>query len=364
MTLAAIAIATVAALVGLLELAWVLIRPRYRLPTPADEIRFAPTWDGWDLALYRYRPERPVERREPVVLCHGMLSNRFNVDLDEEVSLARYLRDRGFDAWVMELRGHGGSRRSGSRAGSNGRRGIQPFDWTIDHYVQIDLPAVLEHVRRASGSDRVHWFGHSMGGMLLYGHCAVRGSTRVIRSAVLSDAPASFATRKRRMRLCRAYGRVFASVPPALVLPFLGPAAWAIPGILGPRYGIGERGLVLSLLANAIIPWGSSLVLLHLCDILESGRFRSADGSIDYEKGVEGIDFPLMILSSARKLMGEPPVRYGFERSTVPEKRYVRLSRANGYSIDYTHSNLLVSKSSPSEVFPEIAGWFAAHSSA
>ena len=364
MTTLGIAVVIIVALAGVFVLAWVLIRSRYRLPTPADEAHFAPTSDGWDLALYRYRPGRPVEGREPVVLCHGMLSNRFNVDLDERVSLARYLRDRGFDTWVMELRGHGGSRRSRSPAGAGGAPRHQPFDWTVDEYVQRDVPAVLEYVRGATGATKVHWFGHSMGGMLLYGHCAVAGAGDGIRSAVLSDAPASFATLRTRAWMGRVYGKLFPVVPPALVLPFLGPAAWLIPEILGPRYGIGDRRLILSLLANAIIPWGSSRVLLHLCDMLESGRFRSADCSIDYERGVGLIDFPLLILSSARKMMGERPVRFGFEQTSAPDKRYIRFNRANGYSTDYTHSNLLVAKSSPAEVFPEVADWFTAHSSA
>jgi len=38
---------------GLLILTWVLIRPRYRLSTPADELHHAATPDGWGLALYR-----------------------------------------------------------------------------------------------------------------------------------------------------------------------------------------------------------------------------------------------------------------------------------------------------------------------
>ena len=118
------------------------------------------------------------------------------------------------------------------------------------------------------------------------------------------------------------------------------------------------------LLANAIIPWGSSRVLLQFCDILESGRFLAADGSIDYESGAGRVDFPLLVLSSTRKLMDERMVRDGYDRSPAGAKKYVRLARENGYAIDYTHSNLLLARSSPEEVFPEIADWFEAHSSA
>ena len=85
-------VTALAAIAAISWLTWSMIRTRYVLATPADETQFAATGDGWELALYRYRPPAIVAAREPVVLCHGMLSNRFNVDLDEEVSLARYLR--------------------------------------------------------------------------------------------------------------------------------------------------------------------------------------------------------------------------------------------------------------------------------
>lgn len=290
-----------------------------------------------------------------MILCHGLLSNRFNVDLDEEASLARYLRSRGMDVWVMELRGHGGSRRAGPSRG---------FDWSIDDYIQRDLPAVIATVRRATGAARVHWFGHSLGGMLLYGACILPGIASQIRSAVVCDSPAVFAPLRRRMRIARAYARLVPVVPPALVLPFLGPAAWLAPWVLRRRHGVSGRRLALALLSNAIVPWGSSRVLLHLCRILESGRFTSLDGALDYERGPERIGFPLRVLSAARKLMDERAIHGGFERAASREKDYLRLSVQDGCAEDYTHSSILVSPSSPRDVYPRVAEWFLRHAQA
>ena len=352
-----ISIAGVLVLALLLTAAsWSLIRRRYLLETPADERHRARTSDGWDLALYRYRPEVLAPGREPIILCHGMLSNRFNVDLDERGSLARYLKKEGFDAWVMELRGHGGSRRLASR--TNGA-----YDWNVDDYIVRDLQAVIDKVREITGSRQVHWFGHSMGGMVLYGACALDGTVEAIRSAVLSDAPSSFRPLRRNVTVGRIYGRLFSAVPPTLVLRFLGPAAWLFPALMRRRYGIGERRLVTTLLANAIEPWGSSQVLLHMCDMLGSGRFLSADGRVDYEQGASRISFPLLVLSSPRKIMKEEAVLAGLDAAPSKEKKYVRFSRSNGYTTDYTHSNLLLSYGSREEVFPEIAAWFRRHSS-
>lgn len=334
---------------------WSLLRRHYLLPTPADERHLAPTEDGWLLALYRYRPLGEAPAAEPVILCHGLLSNRFNVDLSEEASLARHLRDAGFDTWVMELRGHGGSRRS---------RPGRAFDWSLDEYVQQDLPAVIRYVRDATGADRVHWFGHSMGGMLLYGACALPGVSERIRSAVVCDAPAAFAPLRRRVPFARAYARFFPAVPPALVLPFLGPAAWVAPWLLRRRHGVHDRRLALSLLANAIIPWGSSRALEHIVRILEAGRFRSFDGGIDYEAGPARIRFPLLVLSAARKLMDERAITAGYELAASTDKACVRLTRASGCAEDYTHASILVSPNARRDVYPRVAAWFRDHAAA
>lgn len=352
---------SLAACAALPPVIWPLVRRRYRLPTPADERLVASTKDGWELALYRYRPASPVPGREPALLCHGMLSNRYNVDLGEQSSLARHLRDCGIDTWVMELRGHGGSR----RARRNGApSGLRPFDWNLDDYIVTDLPAAFDRVMAETGASRVHWFGHSMGGMLLYAACALPGFAGRVRSASVSDAPATFEPLRARAPAGRLYARLFPAVPPALLLPYLGLATWVRPRLLEGRYGLQGRRQAMEVLANAIIPWGSSRALLHFVRILESGRFRSFDGRLDYEAGASAIDFPLLVMSAPRKMMPEAAVRAGFDRAATREKAYLSLSRASGMAIDYSHANLLIARSAVDDVYPRIARWMLDHSSA
>ncbi len=340
-----------------MPIAWRVLRRRYRLTTPCDERHEAITPDGWSLPLYRYRPTAPIPRREPVLLCHGMLSNRFNVDLDDRTSLARFLCAGGLDAWVMELRGHGESRRLAEGGGGG-------FDWDFDDYVQRDLVTAIRTVRERTGADRVHWFGHSMGGLILYAACALPEVPGSIRSAAVSDAPASFRPLVRPVGPARLWGRLVPVVPAALLLPYLGAAAWVVPGIMKKAWGIEGRGRSMALLANAIIPWGSSRVLLQFCDMLHTGRFVSGDGAVDYEQGAARADFPLLVFSSARKRMKEEAIRAGLRGAPGSERRYVKFDRASGYGADYTHSSLLLSSSSPAEVFPVIRDWFLERSTA
>ncbi len=344
----------------LATLAWIvlgiILRRWHRLETTADETHTARTDDGWDLALHRYRPAPggPPPAREPVIVCHGLLSNRFNVDLDERHSVARHLRAGGFDVWVMELRGHGRSVRA-----RTGR--LWPFDWTIDDYVRHDLPAVIEYVCRETGADSVHWVGHSLGGMILYAACAL-GLTGRIRSAVMTDVPADMSLIRSRKLAGVLYGKIVPIIPPFLFIPFVLVLGWISPRLLLPKYGIRSRRTMLRIVANGIVDVGSSRVALHLARILRRGRFVSWDGAVDYEAGLDRIHFPIMQLAAARRRSPEQTVRALIERAPVTHKAYVRLGRSEGFSEDYNHFTVLRGERAPEEVFPIIDDFLRRHS--
>lgn len=334
-------------------LSGLLLRRLCRLPTPADETHFASTADGWRLALHRYLPAARAAgggRREPVILCPGLLSNRFVVDLDEEHSLARFLRRRGFDVWVMELRGHGRSRRSGTG-------GVRPFDWTIDDYVRTDLPVVVEHVRRVTGAEKVHWFGHSLGGMILYAACALSPDLP-IRSAAMGDVPGSFQDDRRPGRLGMAYVRLIPAVPPALVIPFTLVLGLLSPALFLPRYGLRRRHTLLRVVANGIVDFGASKVAHQLIGMIERRRFTSADGITDYESGVARLGFPVLQLAAVSRRSPEAVVRALIDNARVADKTYLRLGRSEGFGEDYTHFTLLLGERAPQEIFPVVAAFF------
>ena len=70
------------------------------------------TSDGWNLAVTRFQPEQK-SKFLPVILCHGMGCNGRFFDAGEDNSLARHLAEGGYDVWVVNLRGSGGSTKPG-----------------------------------------------------------------------------------------------------------------------------------------------------------------------------------------------------------------------------------------------------------
>src|SRR5690349_4226726 len=128
----------------------------------APQTFYVPATDGWRLAVHHW-PAEGRRRRHPVLMIHGLGANRLNMDLDDRYSIARAAKRRGFDVFVLELRGAGLSQAPGGRD-----RAL--FEWGFDDYRWRDLPAAIDAVLTRAGASALHGLGHSMGGMLFYAH--------------------------------------------------------------------------------------------------------------------------------------------------------------------------------------------------
>jgi pimeloyl-ACP methyl ester carboxylesterase len=206
----------------------------YAASTDQDETYYFRTDDGWRLAVHRYRPETPSPDGLPTILCHGLGANRYVFDLPESPSLAKYLRARGRDVWVAELRGSGMSDRPGFFLSD------VPYSWTFDDHLSHDVPAIINHVMNRTGAQSVHWVGHSMGGMLICAYLSEQQTPR-IRSAVTLGSPSDFSgTSMKALRILSRI-RLFLKLFPVPPMPFNGrlvlPVANRVPGwLLGLFY--------------------------------------------------------------------------------------------------------------------------------
>ena len=130
--------------------------------------------DGVALHLRRVR-EPGARRGRAVMLLHGLASNHEGFHFPGGLSMARYLARRGYDVWLPELRGHGASR-------------PRRFDWRLDDYLQLDLPAILAGIQRYSGAEEISWVGHSMGGILLMAYGMLYDDHPIDRGVAVGSA--------------------------------------------------------------------------------------------------------------------------------------------------------------------------------
>jgi pimeloyl-ACP methyl ester carboxylesterase len=304
-----------------------------------------PTDDGSAIALGRYRPRGPRRFVEPVVLGHSLGTNRFNLDFDETYSVARALARRGYEAWVLELRGHG---LAGSAQGST-------FDVEATHDVAAALRAV-----RSTGASGVLWVGHSRGGMLAYAHLA-RHPNAPIRAIATLGAPVTFEASPGLKRFVAAVAPTLRLpvVPLALAAKAAGP--FGLPPNPVGKYLVRAENMEPHVIRQAIahvtadVPGG---VGRQFARWIRTGTFDGEDG-FDYRKGMKALHAPLLLVAGGKDFLAPPSAVHQAAALVSGPVETVTVGRASGFSEDYGHGDLVLGRRAPLEVFPRIADFFA-----
>lgn len=330
------------------------IRPR---------LYWARTRDGWRLALHRYAPRKGTHGT-PVVLCHGMSSNRWNMDGPRNISLALYLHRRGYDVWVAELRGAGRSTRP---SWWNGKR----YNWSFEDYVYHDAPALLRVVLRETGVAQVHWVGHSMGGMIAYALLMTPVGQK-IASAVTLGSPTMSQVGHPLLDVgipYRSLLRFFPErVPVGTVARLAAPfASWLVPLLrrqideLGWHPGNYDVALLRSLMCTAVDDIPSSL-LREFARWYELRKMTDRYFMFDFTEHLERIETPLLIIAGSRDGLTPPEdLRTVYNRVRSRDKEFRIIGRQTGAGNDYAHADLILGLNAPRDVYPVILRWLESH---
>lgn len=254
----------------------------------------------------------------PVILLHGSFSNRRFWYSPKGVGLGAYLARQGFDVWIPEMRGHGLSKRN--------------QDYTrnrVADYARYDLPAFGAFVREQS-AQIPHWIGHSLGGTTL---AAALGGQYLGAPAVASVA--LFGS-----QVSRTYWPL--KIPPLewgarLLLKRFGQLS-------GPRLKRGPEDEPVSVMIESM-RWHGLF-----------GRFGEAGR--DWWKGLAEVDVPLLVVSAAGDQQDPDwACRKLYEQVGSATRQYLRLGRQQGFTGDFGHVEMLVSKAAQAEVWPLVAQW-------
>ncbi|MGO9711645.1 MAG: alpha/beta fold hydrolase [Polyangiaceae bacterium] len=334
-------------------------------PTTASihgEIAHPVTKDGWPLTVEHFaRAPGTVARARPVILCHGVVSNRHFFEAEGNASLPIVLTREGFDVWLVDMRGR-------SDAGAPGWYfGHHTYSYDIDDFVREDMDALLGYVLAQTGAHDVAWVGHSLGGMIAYARLGTTGEPR-IGALVTVGSPGFFAPVSQH--LLRFY-----ELSPALAFLPLLPAQplAALDGMLG-------LPLAPSLLKDTIfipesipdrayraleetgVSNASKPELRQFLRGLRSGEFVSRDGRVSYTEGLSTIRTPALVIVGRGDELADPLVGRGvFEQLASTDKELVIAGRGEGFSTDFGHVDLLVGPAARREIHPRIVGWLKEH---
>ncbi|MCW5829950.1 MAG: alpha/beta fold hydrolase [Deltaproteobacteria bacterium] len=332
-----------------------LVGARHR----ADERVIALADDGHPVALHRIRPEGETKGR-PVILCHGIACNRYFFDHHPERSFARSLAREGRDVWILEMRGHGHSRRA-SRVET-----ILRHQWQFDDYVMGDLPAAIRTVQERTGADRVDWIGHSMGGMVMYAYLMTHPGEDV-GTVVALGSPTFIDNRFWFWQVAAAiqpFTRFIPNYPVRFIAWAAAPFILALhPFIPNPFYTSGNmRARDAARLFQNVLDDVSNEEFRVGATFIRRKGFRSPSLKLNYAASFDRVRRPLLVVAAAHDVLAPPRDVYAaYDRSASADKRYVNLGRREGYSADYGHVDLVMGKRALEEVLPIVTEWLQRH---
>lgn len=330
---------------------WLAVSYALEEDVRADEIHTVTTEDGWRIRLCRYTTHDGGG--EPVLLCHGVMANQFNMTLPNGASVTDALMREGYDCWVIDLRGARSSR---------GPLGISRRTATIDGYILQDLPAAVDYIRECTGKEQVHWVGHSMGGMLLYAFELVHGRDNIASGTTIGSPPGFEGARIRKSHLlpfvkyvpgiCETVLRAMAPISAALkVRTKHVPINWSnMPGPWGARifFNVGE-----------IAPYA---VANSLATAAEQNTWPVNNGEIDVFANFQRLQTPLLaIFGVSDGFIPLTNVQTFFDRLPTRDKKLLILSKANGHGADYDHIDLMFSPHVQADVAAPLVEWMRAH---
>lgn len=106
-------------------------------------------------------------------------------------------------------------------------------------------------------------------------------------------------------------------------------------------------------------------LFLQLHRWYQENHFASVDRRFSYHQSLKSITAPWMVLAgSVDGLTPLPDVYYGYDQVRSHKKKFIVFGKEFGYKSDYGHLDLVLGKSAPTEVYPQIVTWLKEHDSA
>jgi len=343
------------------------------------------TLDNWTLHLVRINGSTGKDDRLPVVLCHGFGHNGYLWRLGGQRSLAQYLAANGYDVWIANLRGSGASSKPGFIAvrtlvktppGYLIKRVPQimvdfdKVDWTVDDHIAYDIPAIAGLIRSVTKKPSVNWIGHSMGAMIALAYAEEQksqhpdiNSIAAIGAPMLIPFPLNDA-----LTIIRENPKLFQalnlflnqSIPSLLNAATGGNLQNGLDYLYYNRANM-NRLTIVEMLYYVIEDMSPGCVA-QFQTMIETGRFLSTDGKIDYTKRLDRIRVPVLSIAGKADNIAEPEaMRHLYRQIASKDKMFKLIGISSGAAHDYGHTDLILGYRSHDEVFPILLKWLNDH---
>lgn len=329
------------------------------MPIPYEQVTVH-TPDGFSLSLFRSRPlQRHADARPPVLLLPGFSSNRYTFGVRREHSLPTALNNARRDVWIGELRGSRSSRWLG--------RGRPLVD--VDAKLHLDVPALIEHVQRATGAEQVDVIGHSLGGLLALLAAGGPDGARIARVVTLAT-PGTFkgivgsfeAAGPVFQTLARGVERVASQLGDVAIAP-LARTRGPVPHLFALRRHFlpgACDAAVRRLYLDHAVESVHGPELAQLTRWVREGVITDREGR-PLEHRLRAVAQPALIIAATRdKVSPEANAFSAYAKIGSADKHFRAVSRARGARRDYAHADLLLAETARLDVHEPIVDWLAA----
>lgn len=274
-----------------------------------------PALDGGLFTLTHLQAEQPASHA-PVICLPGMFTSRHFWASTKGVGLAAYLVDQGHDLWLVERRRIGAAPKQ-----CPGRAGLA-------EHVLHDLPLVQTFVQQRNAK-KAFWMGHSFGGVCAA--LAVSGRLDANQIAGLVLFATQFEVGKKPL------ARPFSYLTRLLVL-LLGrlPGKWV---------GLGPENEPRAAVQDAC-RWVQ----------LAQGKDQRM------QRALSAIDLPVLAMVGAGDTVDPPEgCRKFISHMPSTDKTFVEAGQHSGFSIDFGHPQIVISKQAQREIWPALLQWLEQH---
>jgi predicted alpha/beta hydrolase len=276
-----------------------------------EEKREISAEDGTRLAIWGI--PSPIPSIGNVLLTHGTCSDRKIC-----LGIAKYLARSGLNCWILEWREHGES-------------AFSPEPFNFDTIATQDLKTAIRFINTSGSKLPFFFLGHSGGGIALSLLLAREPSLQhQFQGIVLIAAQAFDGARVQNNRIWLT------------LIKFM---CWVLEELPGPWFGLGphrEKYFIMKQWFN----WNLS------------GKFLGSD-QFDYMIGVRQIEVPVLGLAAEGDRLIAPAegCQSLIEAFGSPEKKFISCGKSSGFSDNFSHGRLLLSKPAAREVWPLIHRW-------
>ncbi|CAO1947878.1 unnamed protein product [Urochloa humidicola] len=252
---------------------------------------------------------------------------------------------------------------------------IISYDWDFDHYLEEDVPAAMDYIKRQSvpKDGKLLAIGHSMGGILLYAmvsKCGFEGAEPELAAIVTLASSVDYTTSNSSLKL---------------LLPLADPAEIlrvpAIPlgALLSTTYPISSRApYILSLLRSQISAKEmmdpellSKLILNNFCTVpakvllqlttaFRDGGLCNRTGTFFFKDHLHKIKVPVLALAGDEDLVCPPEAVYETVK-LIPQHLVTYKVFGKPEGPHYAHYDLVGGRKAVHEVYPCIIEFLSQH---